>query len=112
MTTGMSASFLCRVAIENYNAFGKYLTFKWFKREGGSYVNVPASETYRKDDSTSVLKITNAKATPKGGISYRCEMFYRGRTSHFNGPRVAVHGEFNLLYLSDHNFCGFLICSL
>ena len=76
------------------NSLPKYLIFKWYKQENGTFVEVPSSETHRRDNTTSVLMIKNAKATPDGGILYKCEMLYKKAKDSFTGPRLVVHGKF------------------
>ncbi|XP_068720911.1 vascular endothelial growth factor receptor 1-like isoform X1 [Montipora capricornis] len=90
LLSGEDANFTCRVNLQE-NDQGKYLIFKWYKEEGNTFVEVPADETSRFNDSSSVLMIRNAKATPEGGILYKCKMWYKGRPSYFDGPRLHVH---------------------
>ncbi|KAJ7377511.1 hypothetical protein OS493_028494 [Desmophyllum pertusum] len=88
---GSSINFTCTVDISS--SFERYLTFKWFKKEGlNTYVAVPDSQTHRQNSSSSVLMIKNAIITPLGGTWYRCQMSYRETTSRFD-PRLVV---FNL----------------
>ena len=97
MSTGSNVNFICHVTLlfnSRETALKKYLVFKWYKKEDGTFVEVPDGETSRHNGSTSVLIIKNAKATPKGGVSYKCEILYRGRKSgSFGGPRLVVHGK-------------------
>lgn len=95
---GTRTSFTCKVDIKN--SIPKYLVFKWYRQEKGTYVEVPSSETYRHNDSASVLMIENAKATPKTGILYKCQTLYKGRKSDSNGPHLVVHGRFEITYCS------------
>lgn len=85
---GQSANFTCHVNLKN--ALAKYLKFKWYKEEDNGFVEIPSYERYRHNDSSSVLMIRNAKATPRGSISYKCEILYKGNTSSFEGPVVTV----------------------
>ena len=95
MSTGSNMNFKCHVTLRKSTntVLKKYLVFKWYKKENGTFVEVPDSETSRHNGSTSVLIIKNAKATPKGGVLYKCEILYRGRKSSFAGPRLVVHGK-------------------
>ena len=104
MSTGSNINFTCHVTLRikdsRNTALKKYLVFKWYKEEDGTFVEVPDGETSRHNGSTSVLIIKNAKATPKGGILYKCEILYRGRESgFFRGPRLVVHGKCIIIVL-------------
>ena len=88
---GQSANFTCHVDLKY--AVAKYLKFKWYKEEDNGSVEIPSYESYRHDDSSSVLMIRNAKATPRGSILYKCEISYKGRTSFFRGPGVIVQSK-------------------
>lgn len=94
LSSGEDANFTCHVVLQENNQ-GKDLTFKWYKTEGNAFVEVPADETSRFNDSSSLLMIRNAKATPEDGILYKCEMWYKGTTSYFDGPLLKVHGFSN-----------------
>ncbi|KAL9972287.1 hypothetical protein ACROYT_G018570 [Oculina patagonica] len=87
VVAGTSINFTCVVDIKH--SFAKYLSFKWFKEEGDTFVEIPVDQTYRETDSSSVLMIKNAKTTPLGGTSYKCQMSYRGKTSRYY-PRLVV----------------------
>ena len=93
---GQSANFTCHVNLEN--ALAKYLKFKWYKEEDNGFVEIPSYERYRHDDSSSVLMIRNAKATPRGSILYKCEISYKGRTSFSRGPLVMVQSKLGSNY--------------
>ena len=93
LLSGEDANFTCHVNLQENNQ-GKYLIFKWYKKEGNAFVEVPADETSRFNDSSSLLMIRNAKATPEDGILYKCKMWYKGKTSYFDGPLLHVHGKF------------------
>ena len=93
VVAGTSVSFTCTVDLSK--SLVKYLSFKWFKKEGDTFVEIPAEQTRRHNDSSSVLMIKNAKTTPLGGILYKCQISYKGRTSSCH-PRLAVmSGEFH-----------------
>ena len=91
VTAGTSVNFICVVDISK--SLAKYLSFKWFKKEGDTYVEIPEDQTHRRNESSSVLMIKNAKATPFGGTLYKCQLSYRGRTSNYH-PRLIVMSEF------------------
>lgn len=92
VVAGTSINFTCVVDIKH--SLAKYLSFKWFKEVGDTYVEIPVDQTHRKTDSSSVLMIKNAKTTPLGGISYKCQMSYRGTTSSYHPRLVVMSGEF------------------
>ena len=87
VVAGTCVNFICVVDLSK--SLVKYLSFKWFKEEGDTYVEIPAEQTRRHNDSSSVLMIDHAKTTPLGGILYKCQISYRGRTSSYR-PRLAV----------------------
>ena len=107
---GQSANFTCHVNLKY--AMPKYLKFKWYKEEDNVSVEIPSYERYRRDDSSSVLMIRNAKATPRGGTLYKCEISYKGRTSFFKGPRVTVQSKLVLYHFIIFLVMGALILKL
>ena len=102
MTTGASTNFTCHVKIKKRDgifqqvAIGKYLSFRWYKKEGSVYTEIPYNETSRHNESSSVLMIRNAKVTSEGGMSYHCTMSYRGRTEASQDARLVVHGKLTI----------------
>ncbi|KAK2563242.1 Vascular endothelial growth factor receptor 2 [Acropora cervicornis] len=96
---GQSANFTCHVNLQN--AMAKYLKFKWYKEEDNGFVEIPSYERYRHNDSSSVLMIRNAKATPRGSILYKCEISYKGTTSFFGGPLVMVQTDLKPATIED-----------
>lgn len=92
---GTSMNFTCKVAVER--SLRKYLTFKWFKEDSGTYVEVTDSETHRETVNSfehSVLTIKNPKPTPQSGILYKCQISYRGRMDSYRPRLKVVSGKF------------------
>ena len=77
VVAGASLDFNCTVKISR--SLPKYLSFKWFKKVNGTYLEIPDEQTYRKSGGTSELMINNAQTTLPSGISYKCQMEYRGK---------------------------------
>lgn len=74
---GASLDFTC--AVDMSRSLPKYLSFKWFKKVNGTYLEIPDEQTYQKSGDTSVLMIKNVQPTPPNGTLYKCQMDYRGK---------------------------------
>ena len=85
VVAGASLDFTCTV--EMPRSLPKYLSFKWFKKVNGTYLEIPDNQTYRMSGGTSVLMIENAQTTLPNGTSYKCQMDYRGK----------IHSGYSLL---------------
>ena len=87
VVAGASLDFTCEVDISR--SLPKYLSFKWFKKVNGTYLEIPDDQTYRKSGGTSVLMIKNAQTTLPSGTLYKCQMEYRGKI-HIGYSRLLV----------------------
>ena len=113
---GENTSFACRVKMRspgNFVSLEKYLDFKWYRKNGSSYVKISDSETHRYNESCSLLMIKNAKVTPVGGVYYHCEIFYRG-TKIQKGKTydvgLVVHGKLVLFFVGYPVFLSLVSC--
>lgn len=89
---GASLDFTC--AVDMSQSLPKYLSFKWFKKVNGTYLDIPVEQTYRKSGGTSVLMIKNAQTTLPSGTLYKCQMDYRGKIRS-NYSRLVVFSGFS-----------------
>ena len=94
VVAGASLDFTCTV--EMSKSLPKYLSFKWFKKVNGTYLEIPDNQTYRKSGGTSVLMIENAQTTLPNGASYKCQMDYRGKIHSGYSLLVVFSGKFHL----------------
>ena len=87
---GASLNFTC--VVDMSRSLPKYLSFKWFKKVNGTYLEIPDEQTHRQSGGTSVLKIKNAQTTPPNGNLYTCQMDYRGKIRNASSRVVVFSG--------------------
>ena len=96
MEAGMSTNFTCKADITG--SLSKYFTLKWLREENGTSVEIRQGDPMHKQTVVSyghsVLTITNAQLTPAEGVTYRCQITYRGTASSHPLRLIVVKGEF------------------
>ena len=96
MEAGMSTNFTCKADITG--SLSKYFTLKWLREENGTSVEIRQGDIMHKQTVVSyghsVLTITNAQLTPAEGVTYRCQITYRGTASSHPLRLIVVKGEF------------------
>ena len=96
MEAGTSANFTCKASVGV--SLQKYFTLRWFREENGTHVEIRQGDTMHKQTVVSyghsVLTITNAQLTPAEGVTYRCQITYRGTATSYPLRLIIVKGEF------------------
>ncbi|RMX55640.1 hypothetical protein pdam_00001669 [Pocillopora damicornis] len=105
MEAGMSTNFTCKAY--TFGSLSKYFTLKWLREENGTSVEIRQGDTMHKQTVVSyghsVLTITNAQLTPAEGVTYRCQITYRGTASSSLPLRLIVVKDFapNIIFLKS-----------